>query len=359
MRCATAVQLHGALSMSLVLPLLALLPLRAAHAAAPLQPSLAEHTKTRDAIVAAMNGKLSEAVPQFLALLDEHDDDARWCDPFPSCHYGMKNISVFLRSLPPSTDVALLAEPMVTVGTVGGMMTTLSFSFPGSDASCLYTADQHVSWNISRSTSTDRPKVNYVHWVYNASEFEAATRGCRGPAAAQALREQWFHGHTKERSNDLQVVKDYVVSLQYSVSSQALVCDLLLPASRYCDPFPRSCAIGRSGCREMKGLPPGDNSSSNLMINAAAAASEQCRPGSVRPLMATGPATGAMYLAYSSASRAAALLGQMKHRLHHTFAIWQLAPPNNATGSHRHRGAGGELVPMLASFDWFMPNHNV
>jgi hypothetical protein len=349
----------------LALPLLA-----AAHAATAAPPSVAGHTAIADAVVAAMNGPLSAGVPQLLALLDEK---AAWCDPFPSCHHGKTNITSFLRSLPAST---------VAVGSVGGMMVTLSFSFPGSDASCLYTADQHLSWNLSSSTAgTEALTVNYVHWVYNASAFEASLGSCLGPAAAQAWQQHTrgggggddhivggaLHTSREDRSSDLKVVMDYVVSLQNSISAQALICDLLLPSARYCDPFPLSCAIGRSGCREMKGLPP-DNSSSLPDIAAVLAAattestSEHCRAASVRPLMATGPVTGAMYLVYSSVSRGA--LGRAaKHRLHHTFAIWDLAPPNATAAppdrQHRHRGAHGELVPLLSSFSWFMPDHNV
>ena len=47
----------------------------------------------------------------------------------------------------------MLAEPLVTVGSVGGMMSTVTFALPGDDASCLYTADTHWSWNLSTSSS--------------------------------------------------------------------------------------------------------------------------------------------------------------------------------------------------------------
>ena len=47
----------------------------------------------------------------------------------------------------------LLAQPMVTVGPVGGMMTTISFSWPGASEHCLYTADQHVSWKLATMTA--------------------------------------------------------------------------------------------------------------------------------------------------------------------------------------------------------------
>ena len=135
------------------------------------------------------------------------------------------------------------------------------------------------------------------------------------------------------------------------------VCDLLLPTARYCDPYPTDCALGRDGCRRMKGLPP--DGGAPAPRGTLRAAGEQCRPSSVRPLMATGPATGAVYLAYSSAARHGAG-GAVTHHLHHTLAIWDLAPPNgSAAQRQRRRGRGGERVPMLASFSWFMPRRNV
>ena len=64
-----------------------------------------------------------------------------------------------------------------------------------------------------------------------------------------------------------------------------------------------------------------------------------------------GPATGAAYMAYSSARRGK-LFGRLgSHKLHHTWAIWELAPLNGS--------APTPPVPMLASFDWFMPDRNV
>jgi hypothetical protein len=350
-------------------------------------PPQYDHAAVRDAIVAAMND-FATAPSALLALLE---DDAEWCDPFPDCVYGKENISAFLNSMPPGTDTVLLAEPMVTVGSVGGFMSTLSFSWPGKADDCLYTADQHVSWNVSTSTSGGSgaapPKLQYVRWVYNASEFDSAIQGCLGHqmaavgpqmAAARVFRRTL--AATPGREADLVTVKDYVVGLQYSLAAQARICDLLVPTARYCDPFPVRCAIGRSGCREMKGLPPGEEAEAQpegqkgpeaalplMAIGSSASeigssvseigssvseigssASEQCRPASVRPLMPTGPITGAMYIAYSSASRNA--LGTLSHKLHHTWAIFELAPPNSSQPAP---------APLLASFDWFMPDHNV
>jgi hypothetical protein len=247
---------------------------------------------------------------------------------------------------------------MVTVGSVGGMMTTLSFSWPGAANSCLYTADQHVSWNLSSNTvSGDQPKLNYVRWVYNASEFNAAIGDCLGPPLERGSGKGG-------READLQAVKDYVVSLQYSRAKEALICDLLVPTARYCDPYPKSCAIGRNGCRAMKGLPTSaptpfptvvdtEYHNDTIYKGAEMATSQQCRPGSVRPLMPTGPTTGAVYIAYSSASRNA--LGRVSHKLHHTWAMWDLAP-TNASQYHSSLQAP---APMLASFNWFMPDENV
>ena len=362
---------------------------RATLAPAPGPPQY-DHAAVRDAIVAAMND-FATAPSALLALLE---DEAEWCDPFPDCVYGKENISAFLNSMPPGTDTVLLAEPMVTVGSVGGFMSTLSFSWPGKADDCLYTADQHVSWNVSTSNTGGTggsgaapPKLQYVRWVYNASEFDSAIQGCLGRqmaavgpqmAAARVCRRTL--AATPGREADLVTVKDYVVGLQYSLAAQARICDLLVPTARYCDPFPVRCAIGRSGCREMKGLPPGEeaeaqpegqkgleaalplmaigssaseigSSASEIGSSASeigSSASEQCRPASVRPLMPTGPITGAMYIAYSSASRNA--LGTLSHKLHHTWAIFELAPPNSSQPAP---------APLLASFDWFMPDHNV
>ena len=44
--------------------------------------------------------------------------------------------------------------------------------------------------------------------------------------------------HDAAEKGDLQKVKDYIVSLQYSIPQQALICDLLVPTARYCDPYP-------------------------------------------------------------------------------------------------------------------------
>lgn len=146
--------------MKLLLPLLLLFAGAAAvdHSDVPSD----DHAVVRDAIVEAMND-FSSAPAKFLSLLE---DDANWCDPYPACQHGKANISKFLHSMPPGTDTILLPEPMVTVGSVGGMMTTLSFSWPGAASSCLYSADQHVSWNLSSSATTGKPKLNYVRWVY-------------------------------------------------------------------------------------------------------------------------------------------------------------------------------------------------
>ena len=305
------------------------------------------HAAVRDAIVAAMN-HFDTAPAKLLALLDAN---ATWCDPYPdNCIHGKANISSFLHSMPPSTNTVLLAEPLVSVGPVGGMMTTLSFSWPGSADSCLYTSDQHVSWRLGSTASAtpdEPPALTYVRWVYNASEFDAAIVACLGPAVARHKSGVGDGG----REYDLQVVKDYVVSLQYSLVAQARICDLLVPTARYCDPYPVRCAFGRAGCRKMKGLPPSAPPNREIATTTTGGdtgtSAEQCRPGSVRPLIPAGPMTGAFYMAYSSARRSG---GKLEHTLHHTWAIWELAPPNSSHTSH---------VPMLASFDWFMPDHNV
>jgi hypothetical protein len=312
--------------------------------------SITDHESVRDTIVAAMND-FPSAPDKFLALLE---DDAAWCDPYPDCYHGKANISKFLNSMPAGTDTILLAEPMVTVDNVGGMMTTVSWSWPGAADSCLYTGDIYVSWDLSSSVDPgDKPKLDYTRWVYNASDFDSAIGGCLGPSTRKK------GVVNREREADLQAVKDYVVSLQYSRAKEALICDLLVPTARYCDPYPKTCAIGRNGCRAMKGLPtsaptaaPTHNTVQNPKENELAT-SQQCRPGSVRPLMPTGPTTGAMYLAYSSASRNA--LGKVSHKLHHTWAMWDLAPVN-ASQPHSSQQPP---APMLASFDWFMPNENV
>jgi hypothetical protein len=279
------------------------------------------------------------APAKFLSFLE---DDAAWCDPYPDCSHGKANISKFLNSMPKGTDTILLAEPMVTVGPVGGMMTTLSFSWPGAASSCLYTADQHVSWNLSSSGGA---KLNYVRWVYNASEFDTAISDCLGPTFARGVSVEG-----RGREADLQAAKDYVVSLQYSRATEALICDLLVPTARYCDPYPKSCAFGRKGCRAMKGLPPDDSDEDSTVPKDKKAATSQCRSGSVRPLLPIGPKTGAVYVAYSPASRN--VLGQLSHKLHHTYAIWDLAPANKSLSQQ-------PPVPMLSNFDWFMPDQNV
>jgi len=321
-----------------------------------------DHAAVRDVVVAAMNN-FPDAPAQFLGLLEE---DAAWCDPYPSCQHGTKNISTFLNSMPPGTNTVLLAESLVTVGLVGGMMTTVSFSWPGQASSCLYTADQHVSWKLSSNGSdgAGKLKLDYLRWVYNASEFDAAIGSCLAGAAPPATLRQGRARRDRAapaRDAELQAVHDYVVGLQYSLPQQALICDLLVPTARYCDPYPESCAFGRTGCRAMKGLP---NDTSTLVATTEAAvvedegaglagpkvgsqASYQCRPGSVRPLLATGAETGALYMVYSSVSRNGS---KLSHKAHHTYAIWDLAPASTEqTGP----------APMLASFDWFMPHQNL
>lgn len=349
--------------------LLLLLLLGVLHRTSAAAVTDADHQAIRDTIVEAMNGDFSSAPAKYLALFE---DDAvahnAWCDPYPACYRGLKNISIFLQSVPENTYVALLPEAMVSVGTVGGMMTTVSFSFNGERPSCLYTADTHVSWNITASTSTSAtPKINVMRWVYNASEFATALHDCTNNAAygaGAAVGGRWTDRMQRAegggRDADLQAVKDYVVSLQYSYPDQALICDLLVDGARYCDPFPESCAYGRNGCRAMKGLPPNTGARDGRVSAAAsggAAAGKgkgkgkgkgQCRPGSIRPMYPTGPTTGATYIAYSAVSRNSPA-GPVKYTLHHTFAMWDLAPVNT---SHR------SPAPMLASFDWFMPNHN-
>ena len=121
----------------------------------------------------SLNPAVAAAPAKFLPLLE---DGANWCDPYPSCHHGKANISAFLDGMPVGTDAALLAGPMVTVGSVGGFMSTVSFALPGTDPSCLYTADQHISWNLSSIVSGARagvaaPKLSYIRWVYNASQW--------------------------------------------------------------------------------------------------------------------------------------------------------------------------------------------
>lgn len=343
---------------SVLLPML----LHVARATSKDEPSSPAHMAVRNTIIEAMNGPFAAAPAKFLPLLE---DGANWCDPYPSCHHGKANISAFLDGMPVGTDAALLAGPMVTVGSVGGFMSTVSFALPGTDPSCLYTADQHISWNLSSIVSGERagvaaPKLSYIRWVYNASQWATALSACLGPATAAAripaLAPAWPTGRGAStgsggagRTAELQAVKDYVVSLQFSVPAQALICDLLLPTARYCDPFPTDCAIGREGCRAMKGLPPNVDEHAGV---TGTPASEQTRPASVRPLFPTGPSTGGMYLVYSSAKRVG---GRVDHKLHHTWAIWDLAPVGSNAASNASRTAP---APMLASFDWFMPDYD-
>jgi hypothetical protein len=340
----------------------ACLNLMALHAVTP----NADHAAVRDTIVAGMNGFPADA-DRLVALLE--DDRSAWCDPYPSCTRGKANISTFLHSMPQGTDAVIIAEPMVTQSSVGGMMTTLSFSWPGPASSCLYTADAYVSWNLTSSAAPGgAPKVNYVRWVYNASEFDLAIADCLGPAFKRGGS---GGGAAGGREADLQAVKDYVVSLQYSQAKEALICDLLVPTARYCDPYPLSCAFGRAGCRAMKGLPndTATGTAADLAHAHAVAtarpthtpdgrvASHQSRPASVRPLMPTGPVTGGMYLVYSSATRSA--LGRVQHKMHHTWAIWDLAPVVQNASRHQQPAGGAQdamPMPMLASFDWFMPD---
>ena len=105
----------------------------------------------------------------------------------------------------------------------------------------------------------------------------------------------------------------------------------------------------------MKGLPP-DNDSEGLVPESPKTdvgyRSLQTRPSSVRPLMASGPTTGAMYMVYSSAKRTT-ISGQLTHKLHHTYAIWDLAPVKMSASGNE------PPAPMLASFDWFMPEDNI
>ena len=318
-----------------------------------LRPAAADqHAVVASTIIEAMNN-FASAPAQLLGLFQDNTEDATWCDPYPlGCVRGKANISSFLRSMPVGTDAIMLAEPFVSVGSVGGMMTTLSFSWPGAHPACLYTADNYVSWNLTGSV---QPQVNYVRWVYNATEFGEAVRSCRGQPEVQTGAGtgrgpvvEYSPGASREA--ELQAVRDYVVGLQHSLAQEALICDLLLPTARYCDPYPTSCAYGRAGCRAMKGL-PNDTSATHMSAGAAPLGQQyQCRPGSARPLMPTGPETGAVYLAYSSATRDQATGKLSSHKLHHTWAMWDLAP----VGTTQLAPA-----PMLASFDWFMPDHNV
>lgn len=306
-------------------------------------------------IIDAMN-HYDRAPDRLLRLFGEAGGEPEWCDPYPdSCHRGVSNISAFLQRMPAGTGSILLAEPMVDVGDVGGMMTTTSFSWPGNDPYCLYTADRYVSWSLAGredSLQDSPPKINSLRWIYNATEFALAASRCLGPGA--------IHGShatrvSRSRAHELEAVRDYVIGLQYSLADEALICDLLVPTARYCDPFPTSCAFGRAGCRFMKGLP---NATFETPARAGSLRSEgdaappsrqyHCRPASVRPMMPTGPATGAVYLAYSSSERDEQ--GRLTHELHHTFAIWDLAPADTPQT---------QPAPMLSRFDWFMPARNV
>ena len=67
-----------------------------------------------------------------------------------------------------------------------------------------------------------------------------------------------------------------------------------------------------------------------------------------------------MYLVYSSATRSA--LGRVQHKMHHTWAIWDLAPVVQNASRHQQPAGGAQdalPMPMLASFDWFMPDGDV
>ena len=83
---------------------------------------------------------------------------------------------------------------------------------PGDAASCLYTADQHVSWNLSSTSAATTgartpPKLSYIRWVYNASEFAAAISDWFAHDARRTDEPQWrrrFHesgGQCDEQPN--------------------------------------------------------------------------------------------------------------------------------------------------------------
>jgi hypothetical protein len=55
----------------------------------------------------------------WISLLEE---DSEWCDPYPTCYRGKANVSHFFGTVPQPTEVAMLSDQMVTVGSVGGMM---------------------------------------------------------------------------------------------------------------------------------------------------------------------------------------------------------------------------------------------
>lgn len=254
-------------------------------------------------------------------LLPLFDDDSQWCDPYPLCYQGFAQISKQIRSLPIGTQSLMLSEPMVANGAVAGFLSTLSFSFPGEAPGCLYTDDQHVSWRL-RGGGDGAPKLDYLRWVFNPSVLQDSLRSC-----GLSSRPHTAGGGTE---GEVRAVHDYVLPIMYSPQTFHLICDIIAPDGRYCDPYPERCVIGPDACRSNFG----DHSSG------------QARPASIRPLMITGPSTGAFFVHFSTASRSGSTVRGLK-LVHQTFALWTLA---NTTG---RAASAGAPTPLLSNWEWF------
>lgn len=287
-----------------------------------------QHSAVRDLLVTVMNNfsRVDDLLPMF-------DNSSEWCDPYPTCYQGLagdKSIPAFLHSLPSGTQAMLLPETMVINGPVAGLLCTVSFVFPGDSPSCLYTAEQHVSWRIRGAAAEAGgggvPQLEYLRWVYNASAFDVAARGCAGAAAPPAPRRASVPAPGAGAA--LQEVYDYVLyQCQYSPQTWIRICDLLAPGARYCDPYPTDCVTGPAACR--------------AELARAGRSARWSRPSSVRPLMRSGPATGAMYVHFSEVGNDGAAT------LHRTFALWTLANSSSLAGV-----AAGP-APLLSRWDWF------
>lgn len=276
------------------------------------QPS--QHNAVRDLVQMVMNNFSRK--DELLSLFDE---DSQWCDPYPLCYQGVANISQHLHSYPDDTESLLLADPMVINGAVAGFMSTLSFSFPGDDDSCLYNDDQHVSWRL-READDGQLKLDYLRWVYNATTLADALRGCGSSTPVRAAA---------DTDGSVRAVHDYVLPLMYSPKTFPLICDIIAPDGRYCDPYPETCVVGPDACRTI-----------------FTEGSGQSRPASIRPLMKSGPLTGAFFVHFSMASREGSTVHGTKHELHQTFALWSVANSSEAA-------TGSAPAPLLSSWEWF------
>lgn len=159
-----------------------------------------DHAAVRDIIVDAMNGDYLSSHPPSTSLSPDGDNAVSWCDPYPTCYHGKPNISTFLHAMPKGTDTALLPDPLVTVGSVGGMTTVYSPSVflvratvastlrmrtcrgPSAAAGSSSTTMDRDGAGVLRKATTTTPQLNYVRWVYNASELSRSLHRCLGPS---------------------------------------------------------------------------------------------------------------------------------------------------------------------------------